>query len=767
MGFLSNILMHPEMLALGALAISVPIIIHLLNRRRFKEVDWAAMEFLLDAEQKNKKRVRLEHWILLLLRCLTMLLIGTLIARPFLPSNLSTALFDTQQYERILLLDDSLSTQARSGNRKSFDLAKEQLVEMIQSLSANDTDDSVTLLLMSRPEDPIISARPVNSETLQTWIDEINELTPTDLSIDLPQSLREIERYVEVPRQDVNRVVYVLSDLMENEWGPDQDDADSKTVAPHEQLNEIAEKVAGVFLVDMGVEQSENLSIDSVSPPEIFIAGVANRIDITVRNHGNREVQQVGLQITVGDALPIEETIDSIPAGSSVEIGIPITLGSVPSVDTNLWQEEKTVPADVFTSIPIQARLVNLAPEVDILSEDSIASHAARVAQGIPVLLVDGDPSSDRERSETIFLERAIQPPGEIASGNLVDVVDFVEFDQIPLSRYRVIGLCNVDQVSPQRLGELKQWVETGGGLAIFPGGRTDAQKFNEQFFADGQGLSPLRLEAIAGDPQRERWAQLEIPETPHQVLRIFDGQDNPFLQRVKLFNYWKTSLPDTGSVNVLARLNDAEHSVAIAEKTVGDGHVLTFDIPADNDWTNWPEEGLSFLMVALDMTRYLAGNLVGQSEIQVGQPILETIDLTLFQRTATLRDPSDGRTPLQVKPLDADLASTEQAVWQFDTGRTEYAGFYNLTLTGTDDRQTNRLFAANTHPSESRLKRIDVEEATQTMFGETIEIIKMNRMTSQTVQGSQREFWRWLLFVLALVLIVEQTLARWFRSRQ
>ena len=129
MGFLSNILMHPEMLALGALAISVPIIIHLLNRRRFKEVDWAAMEFLLDAEQKNKKRVRLEHWILLLLRCLTMLLIGTLIARPFLPSNLSTALFDTQQYERILLLDDSLSTQARSGNRKSFDWAAEPNVQ--------------------------------------------------------------------------------------------------------------------------------------------------------------------------------------------------------------------------------------------------------------------------------------------------------------------------------------------------------------------------------------------------------------------------------------------------------------------------------------------------------------------------------------------------------------------------------------------------------------------------------------------------------------
>jgi hypothetical protein len=767
MGFLSNMLMHPEMLALGALAISVPIIIHLLNRRRFKEVDWAAMEFLLDAEQKNRKRVRLEHLILLLLRCLTMLLIGMLIARPFLPSTLTASLFDTQQFERILLIDDSMSTQARSGNREAFELAKENLVELVQSLSTNDTDDTATLLLMSRPEDPVFAARPVTSDTLQEWIDQIQELAATDLAVDLSASLAEIQRYVDVPRQDVNRVVYVMSDLLDRDWKPNTDEENASQSSPHEQLNAIGEKVAGVFLVNIGVDQQANLSIESVTPPEVFIAGVSNRIDIAIHNHGPREIQQARVRLTVGEALPIEETIDSLPAGETVEIGIPVTLGTTAFTEEDPWSDEAQVQDDVFHSVPVQAELIGVAPEDDILSKDSIGWYAARVARGIPVLLVDGDPSSDRERSETIFLERAIQPPGDVPSGNLVDVIDFVEFDKVPLSRYRVIGLCNVDQLSPQRLEELHQWVNDGGGLMIFPGGRTDAALFNEQLYDNGQGLSPLGLDAITGDPQREQWSTFEISESPHQVLRIFEGQDNPFVQRVKLFNYWKTVVPETANFNVLAELNDADHTIAIAEKSVGEGHVITLNIPADNDWTNWPEEGLSFLMVALDMSRYLAGNLVGQSQVQVGQPIRETIDLTLFQREATLRDPLNERHPLQVEPRSGAENAPEQAVWQFDTGKTEYAGLYDLSLRGTDEQEVTRLFAANTDPQESRLERLDLQQARQTMFGEQIELIEQNRMTTQSVQGSQREFWRWILFGLVAFLLAEQTLARWFRSRQ
>src|SRR5437588_794237 len=61
--------------AVAAGAVSVPIIIHLLNRRRFRVMSWAAMRFLLAAQRKNSRRMRLEQLILLLVRCLLVLVV--------------------------------------------------------------------------------------------------------------------------------------------------------------------------------------------------------------------------------------------------------------------------------------------------------------------------------------------------------------------------------------------------------------------------------------------------------------------------------------------------------------------------------------------------------------------------------------------------------------------------------------------------------------------------------------------------------------------
>src|SRR2546421_6566328 len=55
-------------LLVGAGAVSVPIIIHLLSKRWYKVVTWAAMRFLLAAQKQNTRRLRLEQLILLLMR---------------------------------------------------------------------------------------------------------------------------------------------------------------------------------------------------------------------------------------------------------------------------------------------------------------------------------------------------------------------------------------------------------------------------------------------------------------------------------------------------------------------------------------------------------------------------------------------------------------------------------------------------------------------------------------------------------------------------
>ena len=77
---------NPTMLGWLAVA-AAPILIHLLSRRRYRRTDWAAMPFLLAAVHESRRRVRLEHLLLLLVRTLVMVLVVLAVADPYLESS--------------------------------------------------------------------------------------------------------------------------------------------------------------------------------------------------------------------------------------------------------------------------------------------------------------------------------------------------------------------------------------------------------------------------------------------------------------------------------------------------------------------------------------------------------------------------------------------------------------------------------------------------------------------------------------------------------
>ena len=72
---------NPFTMIAGALLISSPIIIHLINRMRYKRIRWAAMEFLLKSQKRSRRKLIIEQMILLALRILMVLLVGLLLAR--------------------------------------------------------------------------------------------------------------------------------------------------------------------------------------------------------------------------------------------------------------------------------------------------------------------------------------------------------------------------------------------------------------------------------------------------------------------------------------------------------------------------------------------------------------------------------------------------------------------------------------------------------------------------------------------------------------
>ena len=78
------IFLHPILAGAAIAGVSIPILIHLLMRRRRKPVMWAAMRFLMEAYKQQRRRLRLEQLLLLAARCLVIALAGLAIARPML-----------------------------------------------------------------------------------------------------------------------------------------------------------------------------------------------------------------------------------------------------------------------------------------------------------------------------------------------------------------------------------------------------------------------------------------------------------------------------------------------------------------------------------------------------------------------------------------------------------------------------------------------------------------------------------------------------------
>src|SRR6185369_4974532 len=121
--------LNPGFLAAAAALISVPIIIHLINRMRFKRIRWAAMEFLLKAQKRNRRRLIIEQLLLLLLRCLLVALTGLLVLR-FVGFSFSD--FASKQGMHVILLDDTLSMndswKDNGVAKTSFEVAKKDIV---------------------------------------------------------------------------------------------------------------------------------------------------------------------------------------------------------------------------------------------------------------------------------------------------------------------------------------------------------------------------------------------------------------------------------------------------------------------------------------------------------------------------------------------------------------------------------------------------------------------------------------------------------------
>ncbi len=196
--------------AAGAAAVSIPIIIHFLFRRRRKPVVWAAMRFLIEAYKKHQRRLKLEQWLLLATRCLLLLLIALAIGRPVAESA-AQALGLGGGRTIYFVVDNSLAASARDiagDGRSSLDRQKEKASQLIDALGSG---DRAALISLGAPAQPIVVPPSADLAAVRGLIESLEN---TDARADLAGAFSAISRELrEDPDRSGQAVVVALSDF--------------------------------------------------------------------------------------------------------------------------------------------------------------------------------------------------------------------------------------------------------------------------------------------------------------------------------------------------------------------------------------------------------------------------------------------------------------------------------------------------------------------------------------------------------------------------
>src|SRR6266849_1836595 len=201
--------LNPIMLA-GIAAVAVPIIIHLLNRRKFQKVVWAAMRFIQTSVEQNQRRLRLEDMILLALRCLLLALLALALARPAILSNAGDV-FGQSKVTGVIILDNSYSMGVSDGTSTRFDKARKAAEQALDSMPAG----SATAVLLASDIVQGAIAEPTFDLNLARKV--IREAPLTDRATDVFPALEKAVDTLQ-GRLAIRKEIYLVTDGQASGW---------------------------------------------------------------------------------------------------------------------------------------------------------------------------------------------------------------------------------------------------------------------------------------------------------------------------------------------------------------------------------------------------------------------------------------------------------------------------------------------------------------------------------------------------------------------
>jgi hypothetical protein len=709
----------------GTLLGAIPVIIHLLNRRRFRRVEWAPMRYLKLTIQRNRRRIQIEQLLLLLLRVALPVLLFLLLARPLVnPTGLERWLGGAGRTSHVIVVDDSLSMGYASDGPPAFHRAREVAGAL---LAATRSGDRCTVVTTSAPRAPAFHE--VEGTRREELTGDVLALPQTDTHAAWPTVLEGVDGVLESCTYPTRQLT-VVTDLRKAGWDPG--------VSPF--ARRWAEQGVRVRVVDVGEDGAANVVLESLTPLDrSVLAGAESRWEAVVRNASPRPLSGAKAVLRVDDR-PTEVALPDVPPRQAAKV--PLTVR--------------------FPGGGPHALALQLSD--DPLPGDNQRWAALPVKDSLLIRLVDGEPSTEPFGSEVDYLAAPLSIGVGDAEAWRVEVVQEDDFLSPRLEPADVLVLANVASPTREQAERLARLVRGGMGLMIFTGAKLDTELYNDLLYRKGERLLPTTLKAQVDE---EIHGLVVEPVRPSPLEKLLDLRPAA-LERVTARRIMAVDEGSDGEkVRVLARWNDPAGSPAVVERVLGDGRVLLWTTTADRVGTDWPVEP-SFVLAVREAVRGTARPTPLTNTVSSGERPRRVVRSSHPLSNVTLTPPGPGEPQaLAAVPLDGKGDDGLGPALAIDLPDTRRAGLYRVAWDEGPLGTQQDLFAANPDARESALDRIAVKDLKALMAPLSLEVASVRGEGMDVFSASGREIWQQLAWGLVGLLVAEPILACWVgRSR-
>ncbi|MEM1061584.1 MAG: BatA domain-containing protein, partial [Planctomycetota bacterium] len=315
MSLLEPFFANPLLAAAGAACAAAPVLIHLLNRLRFRRVKFAAMAFLLESDERNRRRLLLEQILLLAARVLLVLLIAALLGRLLVDPATLAIVGQESPTHHVYLIDDSASMRASSDDAGTvFGLAEAVVRRDLELIGKRAAADTVTVLTASAATDgdAILSDRRVEPAAMAELESAFATLEAGYGSPPLPAAVAAAAARLTQGDGRGRRLV-VVTDFRAVDWGD--------RGGPLSAVTEAEAEGVSAEIVAVGSAPGPNLAVTAVRGDfGSLAADVPVRIAVAVTNRSAVAADDVTVSVFKdADRLPVMGTVERIGPGETAE----------------------------------------------------------------------------------------------------------------------------------------------------------------------------------------------------------------------------------------------------------------------------------------------------------------------------------------------------------------------------------------------------------------------------------------------------------------